>query len=143
MSLTASILRNLPYPPHTQTSEDFFLAEVVDEAVGRFDDSMWAEGAVAYHQYDQAEYSHEEQHLSEVAHLGIRTEGLDKLEAEANKAIEMIKEVDALRQEASEKLQKANEQLADVKELAMGYRQTIKNNFPLEQWEKFGISDKR
>ena len=70
-------------------------------------------------------------------------EGLDKLEAEANKAIEMIKEVDALRQEASEKLQKANEQLADVKELAMGYRQTIKNNFPMEQWEMFGISDKR
>ena len=83
------------------------------------------------------------QHLSEVAHLGIKTEGLDKLEAEANKVIEMIKEVDALRQEASEKLQKANEQLADVKELAMGYRQTIKNNFPMEQWEKFGISDKR
>ena len=55
----------------------------------------------------------------------------------------MIKEVDALRQEASEKLQKANEQLADIKELAMGYRQTIKNNFPMEQWEKFGISDKR
>ena len=60
-----------------------------------------------------------------------------------NKAIEMIKEVDALRQEASEKLQKANGQLADVKELAMGYRQTIKNYFPMEQWEKFGISDKR
>ena len=55
----------------------------------------------------------------------------------------MIKEVDALRQDVSEKLQKANEQLADVKELAMGYRQTIKNNFPMEQWEKFGISDKR
>ena len=55
----------------------------------------------------------------------------------------MIKEVDALWQEASEKLQEANEQLADVKELAMGYRQTIKNNFPMEQWEKFGISDKR
>ena len=34
-------------------------------------------------------------------------------------------------------------QLADVKELAMGYRQTIKNNFPMEQWERFGISDKR
>ena len=61
-------------------------------------------------------------HLSEVAHLGIKAEGLDKLEAEANKA---------------------NEQLADVKELAMGYRQTIKNNFPPEQWEHFGIMDKR
>ena len=80
-------------------------------------------------------------HLSEVAHLGIKAEGLDKLEAEANKAIEMIQEVDALRQTVSEKLQAANEQLADVKELAMGYRQTIKNNFPPEQWEHFGIMD--
>ena len=58
---------------------------------------------------------------------------LSKLEAEANKAIEMIREVDALRQTTSEKLQKANEQLTDVKELAMGYRQTIKNNYPMEQ----------
>lgn len=82
-------------------------------------------------------------HLSEVAHLGIKAEGLDKLEAEANKAIEMIQEVDALRQTVSEKLQAANEQLADVKELAMGYRQTIKNNLPPEQWEHFGIMDKR
>ena len=82
-------------------------------------------------------------HLYEVAHLGIKAEGLDKLEAEANKAIGMIQEVDALRQTVSEKLQAANEQLADVKELAMGYRQTIKNNFPPEQWEHFGIMDKR
>ena len=82
-------------------------------------------------------------HIDEVAHLGIRTEGLDTLEAEANKAIEMIQEVDALRQTVSEKLQAANKKLADVKELAMGYRQTIKNNFPPEQWEHFGIMDKR
>ena len=81
--------------------------------------------------------------ISEVAHLGIRQEGLDKLEAEANKAIEMIREVDALRQTASEKLQLANEKLSEVKELAMGYRQTIKNNFPIEKWEHFGIMDKR
>ena len=57
-------------------------------------------------------------HIAEVTHLGIKTEGLDTLEAEANKAIEMIQEVDAL-------------------------RQTIKNYFPMEQWEKFGIMDKR
>ena len=48
------------------------------------------------------------QHLSEVAHLGIKTEGLDKLEAEASKAIDMIKEVDAhdrkMRQEYKEVL---------------------------------------
>ena len=82
-------------------------------------------------------------HLSEVAHLGIKAEGLDTLEAEAKKAIEMILEVDQLRLVVSEKLQAANEKLADVKELAMGYRQTIKSNFPMEKWEDFGIMDKR
>lgn len=47
----------------------------------------------------------------------------------------MIQEVDALRLTVPEKLQAANEKLADVKELAMGYHQTIKNNFPMERWE--------
>ena len=82
-------------------------------------------------------------HIDEVAHHGIKPEGLDTLEAEASKAIEMIREVDALRHTVSEKLLAANEKLADVKELAMGYRQTIKANFPIEQWEKFGVMDKR
>ncbi|MBQ8839105.1 MAG: hypothetical protein IJ005_07280 [Bacteroidales bacterium] len=82
-------------------------------------------------------------HLSEVEHLSIEVEGLDRLEAEAGKAIEMIREVDLLRQTVSEKLQAANEKLADVKELAMSYRQTIKSNFPPEKWEHFGIMDKR
>ena len=82
-------------------------------------------------------------HLAQVSHLGISPAGLEKLEAEANKAIEMIREVDALRAEVSEKLQKANGQLANVKELAMGYRQSIKAYFPIEQWEMFGIMDKR
>jgi hypothetical protein len=36
----------------------------------------------------------------------------------------------------TEKLQAANEKLVDVKELAMGYRQTIKNNFPAEKWDR-------
>ena len=43
----------------------------------------------------------------------------------------------------SENQEDERKQLADVKELAMDYRQTIKNNFPMEQWERFGISDKR
>ena len=46
---------------------------------------------------------------------------LDKLEAEASKALDMIAEVDDLIEE---------------------YRDTIKNNFQMEQWEKFGIMDK-
>lgn len=82
-------------------------------------------------------------HIDEVAHLGIKSEVLDTLTTEANKAIKMIQEVDALRQTVSEKLQAANEQLAGVKEMAMNYRQIIKINFPPDKWEHFGIMDKR
>ena len=35
-----------------------------------------------------------------------------------------------------EKLQAANEKPADVKELAMNYRQTIKSNFLPEKWDR-------
>ena len=75
-------------------------------------------------------------HLSEVTHLGIEKEGLDELEAEAIKALDMIAEVDALIEEKAEK------QLADVQDVAKSYRHTITNNFPMEQWERFGITDK-
>ena len=54
----------------------------------------------------------------------------------------MIAEVDALIEEVSEKLHNAEKQLADVQDVAKSYRHTIKNNFPMEQWEKFGIIDK-
>ena len=43
------ILRDLLYSPYAQTCKDFFLAEIVYEAVRRFDDANRAEAAVAYH----------------------------------------------------------------------------------------------
>ena len=48
------ILRDLLYSPYAQAGKDFFLAEVVYEAIGRFDDSMWTETAVPYHKDDEA-----------------------------------------------------------------------------------------
>lgn len=65
-----------------------------------------------------------------------------QIEAEAIKALDMIAEVDALIEEVSEKLHKAEKQLADIQDVAKSYRHTIKNNFPMEQWERFGIRDK-
>ena len=62
------ILLYLLYSLYTQTGKDFFLAEIIDEAVGWFDDSMWANAAVAYHKYDQTEYSHEEEQTINFLH---------------------------------------------------------------------------
>lgn len=82
-------------------------------------------------------------HFNEVEHLGVSREVLNKLESNAKKAIDMNKEVDALRETVSEKLHKANEKLSEVKDLAMNYRKIIKMSFPQDKWGRYGIMDKR
>ena len=82
-------------------------------------------------------------HFNEVESLGISREVLNKLESNAKKAIDMNKEVDALRETVSEKLHKANEKLSEVKDLAMNYRKIIKMSFPQDKWGRYGIMDKR
>lgn len=72
--------------------------------------------------------------LAQVATIGVRAEVLDRIETESRAAIEMSREVDALREEVSQKLQAANAKLAEVKELAMPYRTLVKCNFPPEKW---------
>ena len=46
------LLRNVIYSSYSDPGEDFFLAEIVYEAVGGLDNANRAETAVAYHQYD-------------------------------------------------------------------------------------------
>ena len=46
-------LRSIVYSSYSDPGEDFFLAEVVYEAVRRFDDAKRAEAAVAYHKDDK------------------------------------------------------------------------------------------
>ena len=81
--------------------------------------------------------------LSELGKYGITEQELTAMENDAEKAIGMIREVDRLREETSRKLQAANEQLYSVKERADKYRKIIKANYPQEEWEKFGLLDKR
>lgn len=81
--------------------------------------------------------------FEEVARLGITKEQIDRIETEANRAIEMSREVDSLREVVSQKLQSANDLLAEVKEQANQCRTLIKSNYPLEAWERFGLTDKR
>lgn len=82
-------------------------------------------------------------HFNEVAQYGFKEDNLKKIAEDAEKAIEMSKEVDRLRVEVGQKLQVANAALADVKDRAASYRRTIKNNFAQEKWARFGIGDKR
>ena len=65
------------------------------------------------------------------------------IEQDADKAIEMIREVDRLREEVTRKLQKANEQLNSLRDRAAVYRKIIKQNYLQDQWAGFGLQDKR
>ena len=82
-------------------------------------------------------------HLNELSARGVKQESLESLIKASEEAIKMSQEVDRLRMEASEKMHEANVALLDVKEKYQELRMIIKNNYPLEQWYRFGLMDKR
>ena len=81
--------------------------------------------------------------LNELAVRGVKENVLDSLIAASEEAIKMSQEVDRLRMAATEKLQEANAALSEVKEKYNELRMIIKSNYPLEQWYRFGLMDKR
>ena len=81
--------------------------------------------------------------LNELAVRGVKEDVLDSLIAASEEAIKMSQEVDRLRMAATEKLQEANAVLSEVKEKYNELRMIIKSNYPLEQWYRFGLMDKR
>lgn len=82
-------------------------------------------------------------YLSELSARGVKQETLNSLIKASEEAIRMSQEVDRLRMEASKKMHEANAALCDVKEKYNELRVIIKNNYPLEQWYRFGLMDKR
>ena len=81
--------------------------------------------------------------LNELVVRGVKEDALDSLIAASEEAIKMSQEVDRLRMAATEKLQEANAVLSEVKEKYNELRMIIKSNYPLEQWYRFGLMDKR
>lgn len=81
--------------------------------------------------------------LNELAERGVKEDVLDSIIAASEEAIKMSQEVDRLRMAATEKLQEANAVLSEVKEKYNELRMIIKSNYPLEQWYRFGLMDKR
>ena len=74
---------------------------------------------------------------------GVKEADLTVMEQDTDKAIEMIREVDRLREEVTRKLQEANEQLNSLRDRAAVYRKIIKQNYLQDQWAGFGLQDKR
>ena len=81
--------------------------------------------------------------IAELEQFGVKEADLTVMEQDADKAIEMIREVDSLREEVTRKLQAANEQLNSLRDRAAVYRTIIKQNYLQDQWAGFGLQDKR
>ena len=83
------------------------------------------------------------EHLTELSVHGVEQEALDSLIEACEKAVMMSQEVDRLRMLASEKMYEARTALLDVQDKYNDLRKIVKNNYPLEQWYRFGLMDKR
>ena len=82
-------------------------------------------------------------HLNELSAKGVKQETLDLLIKKREEAICISREVDTLRIDASNKLREANKVLSDVKECYNELRMIIRNNYPIDKWNSFGLIDKR
>ena len=81
--------------------------------------------------------------LPELSKYGVKEADLTDMEQDADKAIAMIQEVDRMRAETTKKLEAANAQLNSLRDRANVYRKLIKANYLPDQWESFGLMDKR
>lgn len=78
----------------------------------------------------------------------VKDKGLDKdfirkLEADKDQAIIYNSENDKLRAELKAKAHRANQKLEEIKAQVKEAKRVIKQDFPQERWQYFGISDKR
>lgn len=81
--------------------------------------------------------------LELVESRGITREQIKQLEEGAQEAALMNKEVEALREQVSEKAARANKKLIEVKNNMLNAKQIVKRCFDQERWPDFGVMDKR
>lgn len=81
--------------------------------------------------------------IEELSTRGIKEDALNSLIAACEEAIKKSQEVDKLREEATLKLHEANCVLSDIKDKYNELRLIIKSSYPPEEWQRFGLLDKR
>ena len=74
---------------------------------------------------------------------GITMDQIQTLEAAADEAARMNAEVEALREEVSQKAARANRKLEEVKSQMMSAKRQVKAKFDPSKWMELGVMDKR
>lgn len=78
-----------------------------------------------------------------VKNRGISSEQIAQMEKDAKEAARMNEEVEVLREEVIAKAARANKKLTELKNNMQNAKQIIKRCFDQEQWQDFGVMDKR
>lgn len=81
--------------------------------------------------------------FSEVADKGVKISDLEVLRIQLEKLQASSKQTDDLREKLSAQIHTTNNILAQVKEQYKDIKETIRANYPQEQWIRFGVIDKR
>jgi len=81
--------------------------------------------------------------LEELNKRGVTSASLDSMEGDLKSLKEANDECDAIRKQLTEKVKKMNSILLRVKEDYQEKKKIVKGYYPQEEWQKFGVPDKR
>lgn len=82
-------------------------------------------------------------HLSDVQDKGVSTEKLESMEADLKRLAESAKIAEDLRAKLSAQVKNTNGILAECKRSYVDTKAVVRNNYPQEEWIKYGVIDKR
>jgi len=82
-------------------------------------------------------------HAAEVAEKGVTNDAMNRMEETLKCLAAANNECDALRETLSLKVKSMNATLAEAKDQFAGLKRIVKNNYLQEEWQRFGVQDKR
>lgn len=81
--------------------------------------------------------------IAEFQDKGVSTDELDDMAENLRRLEESSKAADELRAKLSEQVKTTNNILSQCKEAYAQTKAVVRNNYPQEEWIKYGVTDKR
>ncbi len=78
-----------------------------------------------------------------MAHIGVGEDELKALDNELEALRKADDELEVLREQVSAGVRNANRLLADVRERYIATKKLVKENYPQDDWMRYGVPDKR
>ncbi len=82
-------------------------------------------------------------HVSEKGEQGINNQQINEMEVALGQLKQMNDEVERLREELTPKVKQMNDMLSAVKTVYSDTKKMLKDCYPQERWQEYGIPDKR